>query len=117
MVTTLSKKFEINEEIEAILDKIFGEEEDAPEIEVHAFESFDEMLEYLIEKEEQENQEEEVSCPAIQLVMLYDEREALIMERDKMRTFVLPCEPEWQTKVNLDNQIIKLTEQIRTFRD
>ena len=60
-------------------------------------------------------EEEEVVCPALELLGLYEQREALRIERDAMGTFVLPCEPEWATKTELDNAIIRITEQIRRY--
>ena len=88
-------------------------------LEVHVFTSFDDLMEHIIndQPEVKKELEEEVKCPALVLLNLYEEREEMMMTRDAMSTFVLPCEPEWATKVFLDNAIIKLTEQIKAFRD
>jgi len=82
----------LTEEIEEILDMFFGTDE--------------------IEEEP----EDKVQCPALILLGLYEEREEMITERDALGTFVLPCEPEWNIKIYLDNAIIAITEAIRNFK-
>jgi len=64
----------------------------------------------------EEEPEDEVQCPALILLGLYEEREEMIEQRDTLGTFILPCEPEWKIKMHLDNTIIAITEVIRNFK-